>query len=122
MLGWIPIIGPIIEGIVSAFNKSQDTRVAVLKTNRTSDLEEAKVSAQIIETTKDDIGIRLMRDCAIFFPVVWSMLIGWDTIIAKRWPDLMWHVANYPDSVAYLPYAALVFLLGNIGINAWKRK
>lgn len=122
MLSWIPIIGPIIQGIVSIFVKSQDTKVAVLKTTRASDIEEAKVSAAIIETTKDDIGIRLLRDTAIFFPVVWSALIGWDTIVAKRFPDLMFHVANYPDSVAYLPYAALIFLLGNVGINAWSRK
>ncbi len=122
MLAFLPIIGPIIQGIVSIFNKQADTKLAVLKTNRSSDLEEAKVSAQIIQTTQDDIGLRLMRDLLCFPTVVWATMIGWDTIVAIRYPWLMFHVEKYPDSVAYLPYAVVVFLLGNIGINMWNRK
>jgi hypothetical protein len=122
MLAFLPIIGPIIQGIVSIFTKSMDTKVAVLKTERGTQVEEAKVSAQIIATTQDDIGLRLMRDLLCFPTVLWATLIGWDTIVAMRYPDLMFHVPPYPESVAYLPYAVVVFLLGNIGINMWNRK
>lgn len=122
MLAWLPIIGPIIQGIVGIFGKFEDTKLNTLKTNRSSDLEEAKVSAQIIQTTQDDIGIRFTRDIVIFPVAVWTAFIGWDTIVAIRYPWLMFHVEKYPDSVAYLPYAVITFLLGNIGINAWKRR
>lgn len=122
LLTWIPLLGPIIEGFFGWLNKRQDNALEKFKVSTGADVEDGKTSARIIEATQDDIGIRLLRDAAIIFPVIWSMLIGWDTIVAKRFPDLMWHVANYPDSVAYLPYAALGFLLGNIGINAWKRR
>jgi hypothetical protein len=123
MLAFLPIIGPIIQGIVSIFTKTMDTKVAVLKTTREADVQEGQVSEQIIHDTQDDIGIRLMRDLVCFPVVLWSFLIGWDTIIANTsFKDWMWHVANYPDSVSYLPYAVLVFLLGNIGINMWARK
>jgi|SRR5882672_9706172 len=122
ILTWIPLLGPIIEGVFGFLNKRQDNALAKYKIGTEADTEDAKTSASIIESTKDDIGIRLMRDAVCFPVTVWSMLIGWDTIIAKRWPDLMWHVEKYPDSVAYLPYAVLVFLLGNVGINAWKRR
>jgi len=122
MLSWIPLLGPIIQGIISIFTKWQDVKLDTLKTNRSSDIEEAKVSAQIIQTTQDDIGLRLMRDMLCFPTVVWAMLIGWDTVVAIRYPDLMFHVEKYPDSVSYLPYAVVVFLLGNIGINMWNRK
>ncbi len=123
MLSWIPIIGPIIQGIVSIFAKSQDTKLAVLKTNRSSDLEEAKVSAQIIQSTSDDIGLRFMRDAMCFPIVVWTTLVSWDTIVALRYPEWMFHVAGFDKtSVPYLPYAVIVFLLGNIGINMWNRK
>lgn len=115
---WLPIIGPIIEGIVSIFNKRQDTYQAQLNAETT----DAQTAARIIEVTKDDIGIRICRDIVCFPTSVWAALIGWDTIMAKRFPDLMFHVEKYPDSVEYLPYAVLAFLLGNIGINAWKRK
>lgn len=119
---WLPVIGPIIQGIVGLFGKWQDTKLATLKTVRSSDIAEAQVSAQIIQTTQDDIGLRLMRDLVCFPVAVWSVLIGWDTIVAIRYPSMMFHVEKYPDSVGYLPYAVLVFLLGNIGVNMWNRK
>ncbi len=122
MLAFLPIIGPIIQGIVSIFTKSMDTKVAVLKTERTADVQEAQVSEQIIHDTQDDIGLRLMRDLLCFPTVVWACIIGWDTIVAFRWPWLKFGVPPYPDSVGYLPYAVVVFLLGNIGLNIWKRK
>jgi hypothetical protein len=121
---WLPIIGPIIEGIVSVFNKRADTKVAINKTNRESDVAEAQLSAQIIATTNDNIGVRLSRDLIIFPTAVWCALLIWDTIVAESilrgW---MWHVASFEKTGApYLPYAVIVFLLGNIGINTWKRR
>ena len=132
MLAFLPIIGPIIQGITSIFTKWQDTKLGTLTVERQQDTEEAKVSAQIIHDTQDDIGLRLMRDVVCFPVVVWSAIIGWDTIIGARqsdgtpwnpeWIPYMVHVGSYPDSVSYLPYAVIVFLLGNIGINMWGRK
>jgi hypothetical protein len=127
MLAFLPIIGPIIQGIVSIFSKWQDTKLGTLTVTRNDDVEEAKVSAQIIQTTQDDIGLRLMRDMMIFPIVVWTMLLCYDTIIAETtWFDgqhWMWHLASFEKTGApYLPYAVIVFLLGNIGINMWNRK
>lgn len=122
MLGWIPLIGPIIDGLVSMFNKYKDVEAIKYQTDGNVSIEGVKASAQIIEATKDDIGIRILRDAALVFPVTWSALIGWDTIVAYKWPWLKFHVPPYPEGVAYIPYAALVFLFGNIGINAWKRR
>jgi hypothetical protein len=121
---WIPIIGPIIQGLVSAWSKSKDTEVAILKTKRESDLGEAVVSQKIIETTKDDIGLRLSRDIICFPIAVWCALVTWDTIVAESMlRDYMWHTAGFDKtSAAYLPYAVICFLLGNIGINMWNRK
>lgn len=127
ILGWIPVLGPIVQSIVSIFEKKMDTDVQKLTIQRNDDVEEAKVSAQIIHDTADDRGLRFMRDLLCFPTVVWACLIGWDTIIADPKQVLiphewMFHVANYPESVGYLPYAVVVFLLGNIGLNIWKRK
>lgn len=124
MLAFLPIIGPIIQGIISIFTKVEDTKVEVLKTERGTEVEEAKVSAQIIQTTQDDIGLRFMRDLMIFPVVVWTTLLCWDTIIAESvMKDYMWHLASFEKTGApYLPYAVIVFLLGNIGINMWNRK
>lgn len=124
LLGWIPVLGPIIQALgntaASMYAKFKDTALGM----RQQEVEEAKVSAQIIHDTNDDICLRFLRDLAILPVVVWSALIGWDTIIAyqpwgKAW---MWNVPNYPMSVGYLPYMVMVFLFGNIGLNIWRRK
>ena len=120
MLGWIPFIGPILQGLFNTvsniYSKFKDTQLGM----RQAEVEEAKVSAQIIHDTNDDLGIRILRDAVCLPVVVWTMIIGWDTIMVHHYPDLVFIVEKYPDSVAYLPYAVLTFLLGNIGINAWK--
>lgn len=122
MLGWIPIIGPIIEGIVSIFNKKMDTDTAKYTSKLNAETTDAQTAARIIETTRDDIGIRIARDIVIFPVAVWSALLSWDTIVAKSYKAYMFGVEKYPPSAEYLPYAVMMFLLGNIGINAWKRK
>lgn len=121
MLGWIPLLGPILQGILSTVStiyfKYKDTEVA----KRVSDTADAQVGAQIIHDTNDDISLRIVRDIALIPPVAWSALIGWDTIIVHRWPWLMWHVENYPAAVQYIPYGAFAFLFGVLGMNIWKR-
>ncbi len=122
MFSWIPLLGPIIQGIFSIFTKAQDNAIIRYKTDATRDVEEARIAKDIISTTKDDILLRIMRDMAILPVVVWSFLIGYDTIIAYNWPEWMFHIPPYPESVGYLPYMVLVFLFGNLGLNAWKRR
>lgn len=122
MFAWIPIIGPIIDGIVSMFSKWQDTQLGKYTVDGKVDVEGMRASADIINSTQDDIGVRLMRDLALFPPVVWSAFIGWDTIVAKRFPNLMFKVADYPEAVQYIPYMAFVFLFGAVGLTMWKRR
>lgn len=126
MLGWIPLIGPILQGLFNTvstiYSKFKDTQLGM----REQEVAEAKVSAQIIHDTNDDIVLRILRDAVCLPVVIWSMIIGWDTIIALApWPYLQvmkWPIPAYPSSVGYMPYAVLIFLLGNIGINTWNRK
>lgn len=118
MLSWIPLIGPIIQGITSIFSGYFSEKTAVVQ----AEVETEKTAAEIIRDTNEDILLRILRDMAVAPVVVWSMFIGWDTIVAYHYPDLMWRIPNYPESVAYLPYIVLVFLFGNIGLNIWRNK
>lgn len=110
--------------IVSVFTKKQDTDLAKLQTVTSAEIENARTAANIISATKDDIGIKLARDIIIYPVAVWTALVTFDTIIAESsYKDWMFHVASFDKtSVPYLPYAVLMFLLGNIGINAWRRR
>lgn len=102
----------------SIYSTFKSTQVEQIK----ADVATSQVAAQIIHDTNDDIGLRILRDSALVFPITWGNLIGWDTIVAKRWPSLMFHVADYPTNVGYIPYVAYAFLFGVIGFNIWKRK
>ena len=127
MLSWIPLLGPIFQGISSLVGNFTNLAGVKLQTAAQTTIAETNASAQIIQATNDDILLRILRDAAILPVVVWSSLIGWDTIIGDPKQniiphDYMWHVASYPDSVQYLPYVVLVFLFGNIGLNMFNRK
>lgn len=122
MLSWIPLLGPILQGLFSTASSIYASFKSTQVEDRKADVEEAKVSAQVIHDTNDDIGLRLLRDIALVGPVAWGAIIAWDTIVALRYPYLKFQVANYPASVEYLPYTAYVFLFGCIGMNIWKRK
>lgn len=102
----------------SIYSTFKSTQVEQIK----ADVATAQVSEQIIRDTSDDIALRIMRDGLCLGPVAWCLLGSWDTIMAIRYPWLMFHVEKYPDSMAYLPFAVVAFLLGNIGLNFWKRK
>jgi len=122
MFGWIPVIGPIIDGIVHIFNKYEDTQLGKYKVDGTVDVAGMKASADIIASTKDDIGVRLARDLLLFPVIIWTDLIVWDKIVAIHYPHLVYGVALLPDAISYLPYAAVTFLLGNVGLIAWRRR
>lgn len=113
MLSWIPLIGPILQGLFS-------TASSIYATFKNTEVEEVKASADIIRATQDDIGLRILRDAALVFPVLWSAIIGWDTIVAYHWPSLMYNVPDYPENVRYIPYGAFAFLFGLLGFKIWK--
>ena len=122
MLSWIPIFGPIIDGIVSIFKGFTDVSIAKTKAEAQIQITEDQESTKVIQATKDDIPLRIARDIVIFPWAAWGGLIGWDTIMVYPYPALKWGVAAPPASVAYLPGMVLVYLLGSVGLNIWKGK
>jgi len=112
MLSWIPILGPIIDGIVKIFVNFSNTELGKYKVDGAVTIEGIKASAQVIRDTEDDIGVRLTRDIIMFPVACWTALYSWDTIVALRWPYLMFKVADYPPQVSYLPMAVMTFLFG----------
>jgi hypothetical protein len=112
MFGWIPIIGPIIDGIVSMFNKIQDKDIVKIKTDGTVDIASIKAAQEVTSSFKDDIGVRLARDIIMFPGSIWCGIYIWDKIMALRYPDLVWGVASLDGPMFMLPYALLTFFFG----------
>jgi len=97
-------------------------KITQLNTSAATVIAETQASVQIIQATNDDICLRILRDALCLPVVAWTMLIGWDTIMVRTYPKWVFIVEKYPPSIEYLPYAVITFLLGNIGINAWKHR
>jgi hypothetical protein len=117
MFGWIPFLGPIIDGIVSIFTKSMDTKVAIHRIDGSVDIEAMKASADLTKAFKDEIGVRLARDIVMFPLAIWTSLITWDNLVLHKYPDLVWTVEKFPGQLEYLPYAFITFLFGMAWIN-----
>lgn len=122
MLSWIPLLGPIIQGISSIFNGFFNKEIAVVQANASTEIAATQASVQIIQATNDDILLRIIRDLMILPGAAWFAIGGWDTIIARHYPWMKFGVSEFPPQLEYYPYAVLVFLLGNIGVNAWKHR
>jgi hypothetical protein len=120
MFSFLPILGPIINGIVSIFTKAQDTALGKYQADATVATAEINASAQTITALKDDLGIQLSRDLILFGVAVNVAFVSWDNLVVHTYPDLYWKVSEYPPSLAFLPYAVITFLFGINAINVWK--
>lgn len=123
MFSWIPILGPIIDGIVSIFSKWQDTALGKYKVDGTVDVEAIKASTQITRDFRDDIGVRITRDIIMFPVAIWIGFISWNNIVCFYYPNLVWTVARYPagSGLEFLPYAVLTFLFGVTAMRTLRR-
>lgn len=122
LLGWIPLVGPILQGISGLITPFTNVAITKIKTAGDVTIAETQASTQIIQATNDDIGLRILRDAFCIGAVVIALFVCWDTLWAEHDPSLMWHVANFPPSFAWYPTTVATFLLGNIGLNMWNRR
>ena len=122
MFGWIPILGPILDGIFSIFTGFQKGQRVKDITGAAVDIAGMKYSSDLAESFKDDIGVRLARDLIMFPVALWTFLISWDTIVAENLgQSWQFHIAKYPPVLEFLPYAVLTFLFGSTGFSIFKR-
>ena len=113
LLGWIPVIGPIIDGFFGFLNKKTDA--SVRKEELMVDENKAKIAAQttLVTTFKDDPGVKLCRDLILFPVAVWTAITTWDKIVDIHWPFLVIGTLDFKGTLEFLPYAVLAFLFGN---------
>lgn len=132
MLAFLPLLGPLLQGLLgpiiggvtSIFGKYWDSKVALARTDADVTKTETTASVNIIKATEEDWGVRLARDVLIWPWAVWGGAIGWDSLIAKTHPTWMLHPVDIPPGATwgYMPYAVVIFLLGNIGFEIWKKR
>lgn len=116
-LGWIPIVGPIIDGVVSIFSKFQDTELGKYQVDGQTDIAAWKAANELTLGFKDSIPVRIARDIIMFPGSVWCGLFIWDKIVAIHYPSLVWGVASLNGSMQYLPFALMTFFFGMAAIR-----
>lgn len=116
MLSWIPLIGPIIDGIVSIVKGQQDTTVEKYQedtkrigTETTADVSVIQARAQVAIAMKDDIGTRLCKDLVMFFGSLHTGFLFWDHIFAAH-PSFVFGVTEMGPTLQYIPYAIIAYL------------
>lgn len=117
LLSVIPILGPIIQGIVDAVSKHEDiTLQRQVDTNKTAlgkqadenktDVAVIQSRAQVAIAFKDDLGVRLIRDLVMFPIALWSGAYFYTLTV----PTYSWHMELPPTTMQYIPYAVIAFL------------
>lgn len=122
LLTWIPIIGPIIQGLFSFLNKVQDKEIVQIQTDGTTKVAAIKASADVTIAAQNDIGVRLCRDIIMLPGSTWCGLYLWDKIMAHHYPWLVWDVAGLDGPLALLPHALLVYFFGLAAMTTWKNR
>lgn len=121
ILSVLPIVGPIIQGVVDIFNKKADVdlqkTVDANKTSLGKQVDANKTDVSIIQTRagillayKDDLGLKLMRDVIIYPVAVWNLLFYYNLTFKGLIPDHVWDVGTPPDAMQYIPYAVIAYL------------
>lgn len=117
LLSVIPILGPIIQGVVDVFNKQADislqkqadtnkTELGKIQDKNKTDVAIIQTRAQVAIAFKDDLGVRLVRDLVMFPVGVWTACYYY----TLTFPNYSWHVTTPPDAMQYIPYAIIAFL------------
>lgn len=117
ILSVIPIVGPIIQGIVDVFNKRSDVDLQKTLSANTTALEKSKdlnktdvaiiqARTQIALAHQNDLGARLVRDL-IMFPVgMHTCIYYW----GLSFPMYSWGVQEPAKAMQYIPYAVIAWL------------
>jgi hypothetical protein len=117
ILGWLPVVGPILDGIGRVISHFTDRDIAIAKVNGEVTIEGYKAANQITLAFVNDIAVRLARDIVMFPGSAWCGLYIWDKIVAHHYPWLVYDVAPLDGPMVYLPYALMTFFFGAAWLN-----
>lgn len=118
ILGFLPIFGPIVSGILEYLNKKEDRELAKYQADSQGNREAVQAANALTLGFIGDIGVKIARDIVMWPMSIWYALGVWDKIVAIHYPHLVWTVAPFPTTggLEYLPMAFLAFIFG----LAWK--
>lgn len=118
---FIPIVGPIIDGIVAVYKQKTDTEVTKIKMDNDLTVQGMQASNQIVAMFVNDAMVRVCRDIIMFPGSIYCGTIIWDRFMDIRHPEWVWGVLPLQGAMEYLPFALLTFFFGSAYLF-WKRR
>lgn len=128
MFAFLPIIGPIINGIINAvttiFTKQQDITIEKVKVGGQTRISDNQTDLGVIQARsavaiafQNDLGVKLCRDLIMFPIALWTACIAYVYTFESVIPAYTWTVHALPESIAYIPYAVIAFLF----VTTWRK-
>lgn len=121
LVSFIPIVGPIIDGVVSIYKQKTDTEVTKIKLSNDLTVQAMQSSNQLVSLFASDVMVRVCRDIIMFPGSIYCGTIIWDRFMDIRHPELVWGVLPLQGAMEYLPYALLTFFFGSAFLY-WNKK
>ncbi len=129
ILSVIPVIGPIIQGVVDLFKQRADIDLQkTLDANRTAlgkSTDENRTDVAVLQTrlalalaTKDDLGPKLIKDVIMYGPAVWILVYFYNLAFRGLIPDWTWTVSAPEANMQFIPLA----IIGYLFVTAYKGK
>lgn len=117
----IPVLGPIVDGVVSIYKQKTDTEVSKMKIDNDLTVQGMQASNQLVNLFASDAMVKACRDIIMVPGSIYCGTIIWDRYVSLRYPELVWGVLPLQGAMEYLPYALLTFFFGSAFLF-WKRK
>lgn len=123
-LGFIPVLGPLLQGILGLIGTVLSDKVQVAQIEANTTVSGMQYSNQLTMAFAHDIPVRMCRDLIMFPGSIYCGTIIWDRFMSLRHPELVWGVLPLTGALQYLPYALLTFFFGAAFLywNPWKQK
>jgi hypothetical protein len=119
---FIPVVGPIVDGIVTIFKNRSDAKVATAKIDSDERVQTMQASNSLVSLFVNDVMVRVCRDIIMFPGSIYCGTIIWDRWVEIRHPELVWGVKPLMGSMELLPFALLTFFFGSAYLYWTQRK
>lgn len=112
LLGFIPILGPLIQGISSIFSSVYSEKAVAVKTDAEVTIASWHAANDLTVAFQNSVSVRIARDMIMFPGSLWCGLYIWGRTWDIYAPSLVIPVKTLDGPMAYLPFALLTFFFG----------
>lgn len=113
LISGLPFFGKVADAFSSYANKKVDADLEKYKTDGKIDVDIITARTQLIAQMKEDPASKWGRRLIIYPWGLWFTAVSIRSILQESpWAEYTWVIKAYPDSMQYIGYAIIAYLLG----------